>query len=81
METQRTQEIVRTPITGIQRVPITGVQRTPILLEELNWGEVYEKLVNYIKFAAKQVSDQYNTGGWQNVEDLFQEGQLLLYNC
>ena len=58
METQRTQEIVRTPITGIQRVPITGVQRTPILLEELNWGEVYEKLVNYIKFAAKQVSDQ-----------------------
>lgn len=83
MEAQRTpiQGIIRTPITGIQRVPITWVQRTPILLEELSWDEIYEKLVNYIKFAAKQVSDQYNTGGWQNVEDLFQEGQLLLYHC
>ena len=60
MGAQRTpiQGIIRIPITGIQRVPITGVQRTPILLEELSWDEIYEKLVNYIKFAAKQVSEQ-----------------------
>lgn len=76
-----TTAVVRVPITGIQRTPITGIQRTPVVLEELNWDEIYEKLVNYIKFAAKNVSDQYGTEGWQNVEDLFQEGQLLLYHC
>lgn len=75
---------IRLPIVGISRVPITGVTRIPITGcqgEQLNWDEVYEKYANYIKFAAKQVSEQYQTGAVQTAEDLFQEGQLLLYYC
>ena len=76
----------RTPITGITRTPITGIERTPILrtteqeTETLQWDDVYSKLVNYIKFASKQVAEQYQTGT-VSAEDLFQEGQLLLYHC
>lgn len=79
----------RTPIVGIQRVPIVGIERMPIVGvyqdndtgEELQWDDIYEQLVNYIKFAAKQVAEQYQTGVVQSAEDLFQEGQLLLYHC
>ncbi len=71
--------------SDILRVPIIGVERNPILTESseepLNWDVVYEKLVNYIKFAAKNVSDQYGSSGISFSEDLFQEGQLLLYHC
>lgn len=76
----------RVPITNIQRVPVIGIERVPIIgvadntTEELSWGDIYEQLVNYIKYAAKQVSEQYKTGIY-SAEDLFQEGQLLLYHC
>ena len=75
---------IRVPITGIERVPVIGIKRVPIRtqpVQELNWDEIYEKLVNYIKFAAAQVASQYNTGSVNSSEDLFQEGQLLLYYC
>lgn len=81
-------EIIREPILGIIRIPITGINRMPIVGiptedtgEELSWDEIYEQLVNYIKFAAKQVSGQYQTGVVYSAEDLFQEGQLVLYDC
>lgn len=81
-------DIIRKPIIGIKRTPITNVERVPIVglaqedsTEELEWDTVYEQLVNYIKFASKQVSEQYQTGVVQSPEDLFQEGQLILYHC
>ena len=71
--------VTRTPIT-IARQPL--VIRTPINTgEPLDWNTIYNNLVNYIKFAAKQVAMQYNTGVVNSAEDLFQEGQLLLYHC
>lgn len=74
--------ITRTPVVGIQRTPITGIERKPITQgEPLNWDEIYKNLVNYIKFAAKQVGSQYGVSGYLSTEDLFQEGQLLLYHC
>ena len=79
--------IVRVPITGIIRVPIVGIERVPIIgvesetLEELQWDDVYSSLVNYIKFASKQVSGQCQNSVVNSAEDLFQEGQLLLYHC
>lgn len=72
-------EVVRTPITGIERLPIVGLAVEPT--EELQWDDIYVQLVNYIKFAAKQVAEQYQTGSVNTAEDLFQEGQLLLYHC
>lgn len=62
-------EIKRTPII-IQRVPIT-IQRIP-------WDEVYDKFIKLIYFAARQVFNQYHT---EPIEDLEQEGQLILYRC
>lgn len=59
------------------RVPIK-VERVPIMEERLPWDEVYEKFVNYIKFAAGSVWNQFQT---ESAEDLFQEGQLLMYRC
>ena len=80
--------IQRVPIVNVPRVPITGITRVPITgttqdspCKELQWDEVYNSLVNYIKFAAKQVAEQYQTSSVQSSEDLFQEGQLLLYHC
>lgn len=82
MTIQRTPIVgIRVPIVGITRIPVVGIERIPITGCQLNWDEVYEKYVNYIKFAAKQVSEQYQTGAVQSAEDLFQEGQLILYNC
>lgn len=54
------------------------VQRSPILIERLPWDEVYEKFVSLIKFAAGSVYNQFRT---VEAEDLFQEGQLVLYRC
>lgn len=77
----------RTPIIGVERTPILGIERLPIVgladepTEELQWDDIYSQLVNYIKFAAKQVAGQYETGAVNSAEDLFQEGQLLLYHC
>lgn len=64
----------RTPITGIRRTPI----RDSILLR---WDDVYSKLVNYVKFASRNVATQYHTGVTKSAEDLFQEGLILLYKC
>lgn len=47
----------------------------------IKWDVVYDKLVNYIKFASKQVSEQYQMSGMYSAEDLFQEGQLILFEC
>ena len=47
-------------------------------MERLSWDDVYEKFVKLIKFAAKNV---YNTFQTESAEDLFQEGQLVLYRC
>mgnify|MGYP003562060861 FL=1 len=66
------------------RTPILHVERTPIVEKtepSISWDEVYDSLVNYIKFAAKQVANQYSTSVVNSPEDLFQEGQLLLYHC
>lgn len=80
--------IQRVPIVNIRREPIMYITRVPIIglepdssNEELEWDTVYNSLVNYIKFAAKQVAEQYQTSLVQSSEDLFQEGQLLLYHC
>ena len=59
------------------RVPIK-VERIPIQENRLPWEEVHEKYVNYIKFAASSVYNQFQT---ENAEDLFQEGQLMMYKC
>lgn len=72
---------IRSPITGIERLPIVGLDVKDRVQEELSWDEIYALLVNYIKFAAKQVSEQYETSSVNSAEDLFQEGQLLLYYC
>lgn len=82
-----TTQVTRVPITGIVRTPIIGIKRTPVITgitsskEELQWDDIYTSLVNYIKFAAKQVSSQSNNSTLHSAEDLFQEGQLLLYRC
>lgn len=60
-----------------KRIPIK-VERCPIQENRLPWEEVYEKYVNYIKFAASSVWNQFQT---ESSEDLFQEGQLVLYRC
>lgn len=54
------------------------ITRTPIIVERLPWDEVYEKFVKLIRFAAKNVNNTFHTEG---VEDLFQEGQIVLYRC
>lgn len=59
------------------RVPIK-VERIPIMKERLDWDSVYDKFVNYIKFAASSVYNQFQT---ESAEDLFQEGQLMMYRC
>lgn len=66
--------MIRTPI--IVRHPIV----TP---KELAWDDVYVKLVNYIKFASSHTSTNSNSSvaALTSPEDLFQEGQLVLYNC
>ena len=71
--------IVRIPITGIVRMPIVGIISE--CSGELQWDDVYSTLVNYIKYASKQVSGQYGGSVISSSEDLFQEGQLLLYHC
>lgn len=57
------------------------VERKAIIKDKLSWDDVYNKLVNYIKFASKQTALQYDSGMYNSSEDLFQEGQLLLYHC
>lgn len=47
----------------------------------MSWDYIYEKLVNYIKFASKQTSEQYSARADNSPEDLFQEGQIILYKC
>lgn len=59
------------------RTPIS-VSRIPIQNNRLEWDEVYEKFVNYIKFASSSTYNQFQT---ESAEDLFQEGQLVLYRC
>lgn len=67
----------RTPIVGLRK-PIQGIERIPIRVERIPWDDVYKKYVNYIKFAAKSTEQDYNNN---MAEDLFQEGQLVMYNC
>lgn len=74
---KNTSDVRRTPITKVRREPIVGIGAKQ-MKKGLNWDEVYTSLVNYIKFASKQVYSQYET---DSAEDLFQEGQLLLYHC
>lgn len=59
------------------RIPIK-VQRTPIIIDRIPWEEVYEKFVNLIRFSASSVYNQFKT---VDTDDLFQEGQLILYRC
>lgn len=59
------------------RVPIK-IERIPIMKERLDWDEIHEKFVNYIKFAARSIYNQFQT---ESTDDLFQEGQLLMYRC
>ena len=54
------------------------MNRVPIMVQRLPWDEVYEKFVALIKFAAGSVYNQFKT---VDSEDLFQEGQLVLYRC
>lgn len=64
-----TSTVIRTPITGIKRTPI--ISRTP-------WEKVYAKYVNYVKYAAGRTFLNFHT---ESAEDLFQEGQIILYKC
>lgn len=64
----------------MERKPIVGIRKPILTHDELNWDKIYGKMVNYIKFAAKQTHEQ-NPEAFFSSEDLFQEGQLLLYNC
>ena len=69
------------PTQGVVRTPITGL-RSPIVTQEpLEWNYVYESFVNLIKFASKQVAEKYQTSATCTAEDLFQEGQLILFHC
>lgn len=73
----------RTPIIErhaiFERTPV--VVREPIFwAEKLDWDTVYDKLDNYIKFAAKQVSSN-SLSSVISAEDLYQEGLLLLWEC
>ena len=61
----------------IKRTPIK-IKRTPVIIERLPWSNIYEKFINLIKFAASSV---FNTFKTIETEDLFQEGQLILYKC
>lgn len=56
------------------------MKRTPIIVPTLSWEEIYDKFVNLIKYASGQVIQNTNSGLISS-EDLFQEGQLLLYEC
>ena len=74
-------ELNRNPIVGVSRIPIVDIVRTPITGVLLKWDDVYSSLVNYIKFASKQTFQQNSSSAINSAEDLFQEGQLLLYHC
>ena len=65
-------------MTSIKRVPITGIQRVPIIQNRHEWDEVYKKNINYVKFAAGSTFRKYKT---VDPEDLFQEGQIIMYRC
>lgn len=54
------------------------IKRVPIIIPRLPWDEVYNKFIRLIYYAARQVHNTYHT---EPVEDLEQEGQLILYRC
>lgn len=61
----------------MKREPIK-ITRNPVFAERLPWEEVYEKFISLIKYAAGSIYNQFKT---VEFEDLFQEGQLMLYRC
>ena len=64
----------------MKRQPIVGVERVPVSSKGLEWDDVYDKFINYIKYASKNVI-QTEGSDFYTPEDLFQEGQLILYKC
>ena len=50
----------------------------PIIVNRIQWEDIYQKFVNYIKYAASCTYRQFHT---ESIEDLIQEGQLVLYKC
>lgn len=80
----------RSPITGLRkpivglRKPIVGL-RKPLKLKDIidprmTWDTQYEAMNNYIKFAAGQVVSGLPSA-MLGVDDLYQEGLILLYQC
>lgn len=65
-------------MTSIKRVPITGIHREPIIQNRHEWDLIHKKYVNYIKFASASTFRKYKT---VEPEDLFQEGQIIMYRC
>lgn len=82
--------IKRNPIIGLRqpmlglRKPMTGL-RQPLKLDDIRdsrmtWDIQYQALNNYIKFAAAQVVPGLPSSA-MGVDDLYQEGLILLYQC
>lgn len=62
------------------------IKRIPIRAPRLTWEEVYDEYVKLIHYASHNTLGQYRnwpavSSGRISEEDLFQEGQLLLYKC
>lgn len=74
---------LRNPIMGL-RTPVIGL-RAPMKIADISdprmtWDIQYEALNNYIKFAAGQVVSGLPSA-MLGVDDLYQEGLILLYQC
>ena len=52
-------------------------------MQRIPWEEVYAKYVNYIKYAASRTFLKFQSNAFKvnSPEDLFQEGQLVMYKC
>lgn len=73
--------ITRTPIRG-ERTPIVLNLREPIHMNDpLNWDDVFAQYDNYVKFAAKQISEQNPGRMLTSAEDMYQDGLVLLWKC
>ena len=60
------------------------VKRTPIILTHISWEEFYESLYKLLQYAAKNIYFKYESvckARCLDVDDLFQEAQLVAVDC
>lgn len=81
MRKQQEKEMTTLETATTTAITATLERATDSTNQQLSWDEVYKKMINLIKFASKQVAETSNGGATCSAEDLFQEGQLLLYKC